>query len=299
MSDPLEGFHPAVSGWFREQFGAPSPPQSMGWPSIADGKHTLILAPTGSGKTLASFLWCLNQLYQHPGEGVQVLYVSPLKALNYDIEKNLDVPLAGIAAKAAELGLELPDIRKAVRTGDTTTSDRTSMLRRPPHVLITTPESLYLLLTSQRARQMLKNVRYLILDEIHAVAGTKRGVHLALSVERLEALVSSEFRVQSSEFNATQNSELKTQNSFVRVGLSATQRPLEEIASFLGGVGREVNVVDAGSRKALDLAVVSPVETFKELPDHSAWNGVYQRLLDYIRRGVDGRPPPKTTLIFV
>ncbi|HEY8692538.1 MAG TPA: helicase-related protein, partial [Chloroflexota bacterium] len=206
-------------------------------------------------------------------------YVSPLKALNYDIEKNLDMPLAGIAAKAGELGLALPDIRKGVRTGDTRTSDRASMLRKPPHVLITTPESLYLLLTSQRARKILETVRYLILDEIHAVAGTKRGVHLALSVERLEALVGP--------------------SSFVRIGLSATQRPLSEIANFLGGVGREVNIVDTGARKALDLTVVSPVQTFKELPDHSAWNGVCERTLEYIRKGVDGRPPPKTTLIFV
>ena len=277
--DPLAAFHPAVAGWFREQFRDASPPQRLGWPSIAAGKHTLILAPTGSGKTLAAFLWCLNQLYLELAQGVQVLYVSPLKALNYDVEKNLDQPLAGIAAKAAELGLELPDVRKAVRTGDTRTSDRSSMLRRPPHILITTPESLYLLLTSQRARQMLKTVRYLILDEIHAVAGTKRGVHLALSVERLEALVGDP--------------------SFVRIGLSATQRPLSEIANFLGGAGREVNIVDAGARKALDLSVVSPVQTFKDLPDHSAWNGVYQRVLDYMRNGVDDRPPPKTTLIFV
>ncbi|HVA23540.1 MAG TPA: DEAD/DEAH box helicase, partial [Chloroflexota bacterium] len=282
MDGPLAGFHPAVSGWFRQQFGEPSPPQRLGWPSIAAGQHTLILAPTGSGKTLAAFLWCLNQLYEHPADGVQVLYVSPLKALNYDVEKNLDLPLAGIAAKAAELGLELPDIRKGVRTGDTRTSDRASMLRKPPHVLITTPESLYLLLTSQRARKMLETVRYLILDEIHAVAGAKRGVHLALSVERLEALVAS-----------------SSDSSFVRIGLSATQRPLSETANFLGGVGREVNVVDTGTRKALDLAVVSPVKTFQELPDHSAWNGVYQRTLDYIHSGVDGRPPPKTTLIFV
>src|SRR5579884_203250 len=278
MEDPLAAFHPAVAAWFRQQFGEASPPQRLGWPSIAAGKHTLILAPTGSGKTLAAFLWCLDHLYREPAEGVQVLYVSPLKALNYDIEKNLDQPLAGIAAKAAELGIELPEIRKAVRTGDTATSDRASMLRRPPHVLITTPESLYLLLTSQRPRKMLEGVRYLILDEIHAVAGTTRGVHLALSVERLEHL---------------------TGRPFVRIGLSATQRPLSEIASFLGGAGREVNIVDAGTRKELDLSVVSPVETFKDLPDHSAWNGVYQRVLDYMRNGVDGRPPPKTTLIFV
>ncbi|HEU0167727.1 MAG TPA: DEAD/DEAH box helicase, partial [Chloroflexota bacterium] len=274
QADVLAQFHPAISGWFRERFGAPSPPQELGWPSIAAGKHTLILAPTGSGKTLAAFLWCLNQLYVQPSHasGVEVLYVSPLKALNYDIEKNLDQPLAGIAAKAAELGLPVPDIRKAVRTGDTGSSERGSMLRRPPNVLITTPESLYLLLTSQRARETLRTVRYLIVDEIHAVAGTKRGVHLALSVERLEALVG---------------------RPFVRIGLSATQRPLSEIASFLGGSEREVNIVDTGKRKALDLQVVSPVKTFDDLPDHSAWNGVYAQILEYLRSG------PRSTLIFV
>src|SRR5581483_5415136 len=137
--DVLARFHPAVASWFRERFGQPSRPQQLGWPSIAEGKHTLILAPTGSGKTLAAFLWCLNQLYAQPtdSKGVQVLYVSPLKALNYDIEKNLDQPLGGIGAKAAELGFPLPDIRKAVRTGDTASSDRATMLRRPPQVLIT------------------------------------------------------------------------------------------------------------------------------------------------------------------
>jgi ATP-dependent Lhr-like helicase len=298
MDEPLASFHPAVSGWFRDQFGAPSPPQALGWPSISAGKHTLILAPTGSGKTLAAFLWCLNHIIVEPGEGVQVLYVSPLKALNYDVEKNLDLPLSGIAAKAAELGLEIPDIRKAVRTGDTSSSDRGSMLRRPPQVLITTPESLYLLLTSQRARRMLAGVRYLIVDEIHAVAGTKRGVHLAVSIERLEHLVMSQESGASQGENGARGARLPA-SSFVRIGLSATQRPLSEIASFLGGAGREVNIVDAGQRKELDLSVVSPVETFKDLPDHSAWNGVYQRLLEYIRRGVDGRPPPKTTLVFV
>ncbi|MBV9121108.1 MAG: DEAD/DEAH box helicase, partial [Chloroflexi bacterium] len=277
--DVLSDFHPAVAGWFRERFGEPSAPQLLGWPSIAAGKHTLILAPTGSGKTLAAFLWALNQLYVNPGPGVQVLYVSPLKALNYDVEKNLDQPLAGIAAKAAEMGLPLPDIHKAVRTGDTSSRDRSGMIRRPPHILITTPESLYLLLTSERSRQMLRNVRYLIVDEIHAVAGTKRGVHLALSIERLEALLSGGKAVPA--------------GAFVRIGLSATQRPLSEIASFLGGTGRDVNIVDAGQRKALDIEVVSPVKTFAELPDHSAWNGVYEKVLQYMRAG------PRSTLIFV
>ncbi len=297
MDDELARFHPAVTAWFRETFGQPSPPQVLGWPSIARGENTLILAPTGSGKTLAAFLWCINQLYLDLQPGVQVLYVSPLKALNYDVHKNLEVPLIGIAETGRRLGYDLPEITKAVRSGDTTTSDRASMLRHPPHILITTPESLYLLLTSLRGRDMLRTVRYLILDEIHAVAGTKRGVHLALSVERLQALTeSAACRVPSAEqpkpkvrsrkssrasVAPTQPSVL-AQHSFVRIGLSATQRPLSEIASFLGGVGRDVNIVDAGMKKELDLAVVSPVENFKDLPDHSSWNGVYQKILEYI-----------------
>jgi ATP-dependent Lhr-like helicase len=226
----LAPFSAPVRGWFERTFDAPTPPQERGWPVIASGRHTLIQAPTGSGKTLAAFLWALDQAKL--GEGLQVLYVSPLKALNYDVERNLRGPLAGI-------GLELT---VAVRTGDTPQKERADMLRRPPEILITTPESLFLMLTSQ-ARKLLETTRVAILDEVHAVAGTKRGAHLALSMERLVRLVGEDVQ---------------------RVGLSATQRPLEEIARFVSG-GRPIEVVDAGRAKELDLEVVVPVDDLREL----------------------------------
>ena len=200
-----------------------------GWPVIASGAHTLIQAPTGSGKTLAAFLWALDQAA--PGQGLQVLYVSPLKALNYDVERNLRGPLAGIGR----------DLAVAVRTGDTPAKERAAILRRPPEILITTPESLFLMLTSQ-AREILRGVGTLILDEIHAVAATKRGAHLAVSVERLERLADSTLQ---------------------RIALSATQRPLEEIGRFVSG-GRPIEVVDAGRAKELDLEVVVPVDDMRE-----------------------------------
>jgi len=270
---PMSSFHPVVRAWFEETFGAPSPPQALGWPVIAEGRNCLILAPTGSGKTLAAFLKCLDQLY-HDGheqnQGVQVLYISPLKALNNDIHRNLEVPLEGIAQKARAMGVPLPRLSKAVRTGDTSQQERASMVKRPPHVLITTPESLYLILTSQ-ARKILKTVRYVIVDEIHAVCGTKRGVHLSLSLERLEAL---------------------TERPPVRIGLSATQRPLEEIAHYLGGVGRDVEIIDTGTRKELDLRVEVPVEDMRALADGSMWTSIYPRLVELVNQH-------KSTLIFV
>ena len=269
----LTSFHPAVRAWFEERFGTPSPPQAQGWPVIARGEHTLLLAPTGSGKTLAAFLKCLDQLYQEnipPESGVQVLYISPLKALNNDIYKNLEVPLRGIEAKAQELGIALPRLTHAVRTGDTPQRERTAMLKRPPHVLITTPESLYLLLTS-KAREILRTVRYVIVDEIHAVCGTKRGIHLSLSLERLEAI---------------------TARPPVRIGLSATQRPLEEIARYLGGVDRPVTIVDTGARKALDLLVEVPLDDMRALPEGSIWAAIHPRLLELVGQH-------RSTLIFV
>ncbi len=271
---PLRSFHPVVRAWFEERFGSPSPPQAQGWPVIGRGENALILAPTGSGKTLAAFLKCLDQLYQEgggTGSGVQVLYISPLKALNNDVHRNLEIPLEGIEAKAREMGVELPRLTTAVRTGDTPQRERAAMLRKPPHVLITTPESLYLMLTS-KAREILRTVRYVIVDEIHAVCGTKRGVHLSVSLERLEALTGG--------------------RSPVRVGLSATQRPLEEIARFLGGVGRDVTIIDTGSRKELDLLVEVPVEDMRALPENTIWSAVYPRLLELIRQH-------RSTLIFV
>lgn len=243
--DCLSMFHPAVANWFRAEVGEPSPPQELGWPSIASGKHTLIHAPTGSGKTLAAFLWCLDRCFRMDRQappGVKVLYVSPLKALNYDIERNLHGPLKGIRERAGRLGMPLREVRTAVRTGDTPSGVRLAMAKHPPDVLITTPESLYLILTSVAAQQMLKSVEYCIVDEIHAVCGNKRGTHLAISLERLVHLCGREF---------------------VRIGLSATQRPLELVARFLGGQyddgsPRPVQIVDAGGRKAIEVTVGLP-----------------------------------------
>jgi len=273
---PLELFHPAVRGWFERVYNAPSPPQELGWPSIAAGNNTLILAPTGSGKTLTAFLWAINHLVeQHLSErlapGVRVLYISPLKALNNDIERNLEAPLLGIRAEAGRLGLSLPLLRTAVRTGDTTQARRAAMIRQPPDILITTPESLYLMLTSAKARGMFSTVQYLIVDEIHALCGNKRGVHLSLSLERLQEIAVQEC---------------------VRIGLSATQRPLERIAAFLGGNSRPVHIVNAGRTKDTDLRVVCAADDFSLLPQESVWPLIFQEILQEIRRH-------RTTLIFV
>jgi ATP-dependent Lhr-like helicase len=230
--DPLACFSPATRAWFEHTFAGPTPPQELGWPAIATGAHVLIQAPTGSGKTLTAFLYALDRLSESPGNGLRVLYVSPLKALNYDIERNLRGPLAGLQSQ----------VRVAVRTGDTPPKERRELIKEPPDILITTPESLYLMLTSQ-ARDTLRGVETLILDEVHAIAGVKRGSHLAISVERLESLVDGPLQ---------------------RIGLSATQRPIEEIGRFVSG-GRPITIVDAGTRKELDLEVVVPVEDMREL----------------------------------
>ena len=266
--DPLGVFSPETRAWFEGAFGAPTPAQNLGWPAIATGKHTLIQAPTGSGKTLAAFMYGIDRLYPEPNQGLRLIYVSPLKALNYDIERNLRGPLAGLKS----------ELRVAVRTGDTPQRERAEMLRHPPDILITTPESLYLLLTS-RARENLRGVRTLILDEVHAVAGTKRGAHLALSVERLERLVEEPFQ---------------------RIGLSATQRPLEEIGRFVSGA-REIQLVDAGVAKELDLRVVVPLEDMRE-PDaqgtgsegsqQSIWPSIYPEILRLVTEH-------RSTIVFV
>ncbi len=264
--DPLASFSPAVREWFAGTFDAPTPAQERGWPAIASGSHTLIQAPTGSGKTLAAFLFALDRA--KPGKGTQVLYVSPLKALNYDVERNLRGPLAGIGSK----------LSVAVRTGDTPQSERARMQRNPPDILITTPESLYLILTSQ-AKSMLTTVDTVILDEVHAVAGTKRGAHLALSLERLARLIDRPFQ---------------------RIGLSATQRPLEEIGRFVSG-GRDIELVDAGSSKELDLEVVVPLEDMREPGNaepidggvgRSIWPSIYPRLLELVEAH-------RSTIVFV
>jgi ATP-dependent helicase Lhr and Lhr-like helicase len=247
--DALAPFSPRVREWFEGTFDGPTPAQERGWPAIASGKHTLIQAPTGSGKTLAAFLWALDQA--RPGEGTQVLYVSPLKALNYDVERNLRGPLAGIGSQ----------LSVAVRTGDTPARERAAMLRHPGDILITTPESLFLMLTS-RARETLGNVRFVIVDEVHAVAGAKRGAHLVLSLERLDRLTSEPAQ---------------------RIGLSATQRPMEEIGRFVSG-DRPIELVDAGRAKELDLGVVVPLEDMREPGEGgSIWPSIYPALLELVQ----------------
>ncbi|MBI4220299.1 MAG: DEAD/DEAH box helicase, partial [Chloroflexi bacterium] len=314
----LDLFHPRVREWFTKEFGEPTPPQELAWPAIARGSHVLIHAPTGSGKTLAAFLWAINELQgelpiddaareprkrrasrraneqqvrpaqddrrsaQHDKQpGVRVLYISPLKALNYDIERNLRSPLSGIVETALAHGESPPEIRVAVRTGDTPARERAAMVRRPPDILITTPESLYLILTSPVANRMLRTVRTVIVDEIHAVCGTKRGVHLALSLERLERLSPGP----------------------QRIGLSATQRPLEEVARFLGGQRivdeggtrrfepREVDIVDAAYRKPLDLSVLG----MPEAALGEAAGSVWPRLIPNLLADIESH---HTTLVF-
>jgi ATP-dependent helicase Lhr and Lhr-like helicase len=267
--DPLSFFSTETRAWFEQAFAGATPAQELGWPAIASGKHTLIQAPTGSGKTLAAFLYGIDKLNSEPGQGLRLIYVSPLKALNYDIERNLRGPLAGLQS----------ELRIGVRTGDTPQKERAEMLRNPPDILITTPESLYLLLTS-RARENLRGVQTLILDEVHAVAGTKRGAHLALSVERLERLVDQPFQ---------------------RIGLSATQRPMEEIGRFVSGA-RDIQLVDAGVSKELDLEIVVPVEDMREpgaAPEGGAegssssiWPSIYPKILELVEAH-------RSTIVFV
>src|SRR5918911_2426071 len=255
-------FSPRTRAWFEGAFAEPTPAQELGWPAIASGEHTLIQAPTGSGKTLAAFLYGIDRLSGTPGDGIRLLYVSPLKALNYDIERNLRGPLAGLES----------DLRVAVRTGDTPQRERAAMLREPPDILITTPESLFLLLTS-RARETLRGVETLILDEVHAVAGTKRGAHLALSVERLQRL---------------------TENPVQRIGLSATQRPLEEIGRFVSGA-RPIRLVDAGRAKELDLKVVVPLEDMT-VPEEGSYNSIWPSIHPEILKLVESH---RSTIVFV
>ena len=274
--DVLDLFLPAVAEWFRSRMGTPTPVQQAGWPVIASGESALLLAPTGSGKTLAAFLACLDGLWRQEkhAPGIRILYISPLKALNNDIYRNLQVPLEGVAEFARQRGDRLPAIDVAVRTGDTPAAERVKLLRRPPQVLITTPESLHLLLTS-KARDVLKNVSHCIVDEIHALCPNKRGVFLSLLLERLQVL---------------------NPRGFARIGLSATQRPLEEVARYLGGLQadatgqmqpRPVTIVDAGLRKNLDLQVVCPVEAFGPLPEKTIWPSIYRCLAKEVPRRID------------
>ncbi|MEJ7569258.1 MAG: DEAD/DEAH box helicase [Gaiellaceae bacterium] len=279
--EPLAHFSPKTRAWFEQAFAAPTPAQAAGWPAIASGEHVLIQAPTGSGKTLAAFLYGIDRLTASPGEGLRLLYISPLKALNYDVERNLRGPLAGLRS----------ELRVGVRTGDTPQKERQAMLRRAPDILITTPESLFLLLTSQ-ARETLRTLETVIVDEVHAVAGTKRGAHLALSLERLDALLPKPVQ---------------------RIGLSATQRPIEEIGRFVSG-DRPIRIVDAGTRKDLDLQIVVPVEDMREPGGRpyenppeadgsnlatsteggtgSIWPSIYPALLELVRQH-------RSTIVFV
>src|SRR5689334_2656155 len=270
----LSGFDPLVVEWFERRFAAPTEPQILGWPEIRAGRDVLISAPTGSGKTLSAFLICLDALVRAAREGglrdeTAAVYVSPLKALSNDIRKNLDIPLAEITALAAEKGILLPPIRTAVRTGDTPMWERQQMGKHPPHILVTTPESLFILLTAEGSRRMLRTARVVIVDEIHAMADDKRGSHLALSLARLDALVE----------------EAKPQ----RIGLSATVKPIEEVAQFLSEHARVINV---GHRRAMELAVEVPKDELGAVATNEMWAEIYDRLADLIRAN-------RTTLVFV
>ncbi|MDE0072951.1 MAG: DEAD/DEAH box helicase [Gammaproteobacteria bacterium] len=277
-------FHPIVAGWFTETLGPPLPAQERAWAAIRDGRHTLLAAPTGSGKTLAAFLNAIDELLreglEHGLENeVRVLYISPLKALSADIHKNLEEPLAAIRERAEGAGLPGVRIRSAVRTGDTPSSRRAAMLRTPPHILVTTPESLYLLLTAERSRAMLGTVRTVIVDEIHAVIDSRRGSHLALSLERLGHVVGRPLQ---------------------RIGLSATQKPVGEVARFLlGSQNRDAEIdpercqiIDAGHRRTMDLAIEVPPSPMEAVMSHEVWSEVYERLTESIEAH-------RTTLVFV
>jgi ATP-dependent Lhr-like helicase len=269
--------HPLVAEWFVNRFGTPTEPQEQGWPHILAGRTTLISAPTGSGKTLAAFLACIDRLVRKALVGdladrTEVLYVSPLKALGNDIQKNLEVPLGEILALAGERGLLMPEIRTAVRTGDTLMHERRAMLKRPPHILVTTPESLYILLTAEKSRAILRDVETVIVDEIHAVADDKRGAHLTLSLERLEAL---------------------TYRRPVRIGLSATQKPIEEVARFLTGSGwPDAVIVNIGHKRKLDMAVEVPSMPLGPVASNEMWDEVYNRLVTLVEQH-------RSTLVFV
>ncbi|MSR47268.1 MAG: DEAD/DEAH box helicase [Planctomycetes bacterium] len=268
-SMPLSAFHPTVQRWFTETFGEPTPPQLDGWPRIAAGKHVLIAAPTGSGKTLAAFLYGLDLLLRQGTElrdETQVLYISPLRALSNDVQKNLAGPLAELRARDPTL----PEVRVVVRTGDTPQSQRQAMVRRPPHVLVTTPESLYLLLTTGGGRKILRTVKTVILDEVHAVVGDKRGCHLALSLERLVALA----------------------GEFQRIGLSATQKPIARTAGFVAGPHRPIEIVDSGHFRKMDVAIEIPRSPLQTICSHEVWGEVYERIAELVRAH-------QTTLVFV
>src|SRR5262249_19674536 len=284
--DPVSLFHPAVADWFRASFASPTGAQAEAWPAIKGGRHVLIAAPTGSGKTLAAFMAAIDDLVRQGLEGrltdeTQVVYVSPLKGLSNDIQRNLGAPLAGIRAALRARGLPDVDIRTWVRTGDTPPGERDRARRRPPHIVVTTPESLYILLGSESGRAMLKTTRTVIVDEIHAVAANKRGTHLAVSLERLAEL---------------------TDNRLLRVGLSATQKPIEAVAQFLIGGSAQARrkgakapactIIDTGHRRARDLGIEVPGSPLEAVMSGETWEAVYDRLAELVGAR-------RTTLIFV
>ena len=278
----LAGFHPAVSTWFERELGTPTPPQVEGWPAIRSGSHALIASPTGSGKTLAAFLCAIDDLVRRGLDGnledkVGILYISPLKALSNDVEKNLQQPLEGIRGALEELGYDDVDIRTAVRTGDTPSYQRTKMVKKPPHIFVTTPESLYILLTSEGGRRMLSDVRTVIVDEIHALVTNKRGAHLSLSLERLEALVGRDI---------------------TRIGLSATQNPIGDVANFLVG-GRThatgeaaCRIIDVGHQREMDVAVELPGSPLETIMSHEVFEEIHEKLRALIEAH-------NTTIVFV
>jgi len=286
VSPSLDWAHPLVQEWFTARFSTPTEPQEQGWPHILAGHTTLISAPTGSGKTLAAFLACIDRLVCKALAGelrdrTEVLYISPLKALGNDIQKNLEIPLGEILQMAGDRGLLMPEIRTAVRTGDTLMKDRRLMLKRPPHILVTTPESFYILLTAEKSRAILRDVETVIVDEIHAVSDDKRGVHLALSLERLEAL---------------------TERPPVRIGLSATQKPIEEVAHFLAGTPAgsadpqkarpDPVIVNIGHKRTLDLGVEVPSSELGPVASNEMWDEIYERIVQLVNAH-------RSTLVFV
>ena len=289
--------HPVTAEWFLTKFGSPTEPQMHGWPSILEGDATLISAPTGSGKTLAAFLVCIDRLLRESLSGqlsscTQVVYVSPLKALSNDIQKNLDAPLAEIQQLALSRGYLCPEIRTGVRTGDTLPKERVAMLRHPPHILVTTPESLYILLTAGKSRERLRRVRTVIVDEIHAVADDKRGAHLALSLERLDALVTGANRLSPGA------SLTGLAASPQRIGLSATQNPIDLVAEFLTGVHETPNarkpatIIQVGQRRELDIAIEVPSDELSSVTTNGMWSEIFDKLAVHAQNH-------RSTLVFV